>query len=80
LLNSYSITNSSLILLGEKIKSVWFGEKGSYFVSYGNDQVMYKNIPHKSIKKILANKTKHIKQMLYEYEQDTYFVRYSSVL
>jgi hypothetical protein len=49
-------------------------------ISYGNDQVMYKNIPHKSIKKILANKTKHIKQMLYEYEQDTYFVRYSSVL
>jgi len=85
----FSSGRSSWVGLNDKVSSIirsypvitlWIGDNDSYYLKYsvdGNERCSYKNLPYK-MQKYATNTTMNIRQMLYDKDTDTCFVRYNN--
>ena len=69
----------STLIRGNTVVTLWIGDSDSYYLKYtvnGSDRCSYKNLPYK-LQKYATNTSMDIRQVLYDRDTDTCFVRYN---
>lgn len=69
----------SSLIKNNPVVTLWIGDNDSYYLKYsvnGTERCSYKNLPYK-MQKYATNTSMNIRQMLYDKDTDTCFVRYN---